>query len=282
MRRRADSRAWAQSATLSPGEVLWLPSFWWHHVKQPPARDESCSNPNPNPASGDEPSPGSPDENLSLNFWCNSAAGSLQPFEWLSMRGPAVPRKVEAFWAGAGGGGAQAVRDELPALLEGGGGDRWDAELTAAPRAEELTTDPCYPAESLQGRTVSPSKGALPALTVSPVRCVHAARMAESAATVVCGSAEAGGRLLNAVARGADHGWPPSSRARAFAARLREELQVAIGEPSSVDALLHLIVRDGRLHPGLAPPVEGTIVSSEAGDLTPPDELARLFATDGG
>ena len=40
---------------------------------------------------------------------------------------------------------------------------------------------------------------------------------------------------------------------------------------------LRLATRDGRLHPGLAPPVEGEVVASERGDLTPEEEVARVL-----
>ena len=44
------------------------------------------------------------------------------------------------------------------------------------------------------------------------------------------------------------------------------------------NALLRLMTRDGRLHPGLAPVVSGPVVNSEAGHHTPPDELKRMHA----
>ena len=52
-----------------------------------------------------------------------------------------------------------------------------------------------------------------------------------------------------------------------------------MGDEASVSTLLRLITRHGRLCPGLAPKVTGPIVSSEAGDITPAAEVAKLFPT---
>ena len=50
------------SAILHPGDVLFLPMYWWHRVTQPDERSE----------------------NLSLNFWLSSHSGQrLEHFEWL-------------------------------------------------------------------------------------------------------------------------------------------------------------------------------------------------------
>ena len=43
-------------------------------------------------------------------------------------------------------------------------------------------------------------------------------------------------------------------------------------------ALLRLMTRDGRLDPGLAPPVAGPVVNAEAGEQTPPKEIERMRA----
>ena len=45
---------------------------------------------------------------------------------------------------------------------------------------------------------------------------------------------------------------------------------------AAANALLRLMTRHGRLHPGLAPPVEGPIISAEAGQQTPPEEIANM------
>ena len=46
-------------------------------------------------------------------------------------------------------------------------------------------------------------------------------------------------------------------------------------------ALLRVVTRHARLHPGIAPRVEGPVVNSEAWQETPPDEWRRLVESDG-
>ena len=80
--------------------------------------------------------------------------------------------------------------------------------------------------------------------TRGAVRCLHAQRMAESAASVVLG--ERGGAFLRALAGGSDRNWPVDSRARSFAASLREALEDVLGSAAcaadllKVAAFLHL------------------------------------------
>jgi hypothetical protein len=42
-----------------------------------------------------------------------------------------------------------------------------------------------------------------------------------------------------------------------------------------------MIARDGRLSPGLAPPLEGGVVNTEKGVMTPDEEVTRWFARRG-
>jgi hypothetical protein len=133
------------------------------------------------------------------------------------------------------------------------------------------------------------------------VRCLHSARMAEHAAALMCGSTIEGGRFLGALAAGADAGRPVGNAARQFASRLREAIADGIrggdwdvdgmgvgawevdgvwrdgrevdgsgGVDEEVAALLAAVTRDGRLYPGLAPPVAGKVVSAERGDQSSP------------
>ena len=103
------------------------------------------------------------------------------------------------------------------------------------------------------------------------LRCVHAARMVECAASVVCGTE--GGRFLSALASGANSCWPIESSARSFALKLRAEVIELLGGEDDANDLLRLLTRHGRLYPGLAPPISGTVVSSERGDTSSPQEL---------
>jgi hypothetical protein len=101
---------------------------------------------------------------------------------------------------------------------------------------------------------------------------------AGGAAGVAAGGApgsRAGGLFLNAVAAAEAAAWGLEGRhaACAFAAKLREEVAAVAGSDAAARALLRQCTRDGRLYPGLAPPIEGPIVRSEHGETTPEDEV---------
>ena len=69
------ARARGMQAELSPGDVLWLPRYYWHHVLQ----------------LGDE------EENLSLNFWGGrKGTGDFKKEVWEAARCPPPPSAVAA------------------------------------------------------------------------------------------------------------------------------------------------------------------------------------------
>jgi hypothetical protein len=240
----------------------WLPKFWWHHVTQPDARTET----------------------LSLNFWLSSHSGRrLEHYEWLSLKGIASTAKVESFWVGKGG--AAPTAEALRQLLQPQGGHQEAAAPAASLPVMSLLdlSDGSTTSESVDAGAAGKEGGSgcvgrrsLPdgPTAENAVLWLHAGRMMESAAFTVCGGVQLGGRLLTAMADGKDGNWPAVSKARQFARRLRTEVADVLGSPEACDALLELLTMDGRLHPGLAPPVVGPIVSAERGDITqaPPDE----------
>ena len=187
-------------AVLEPGDVLWLPRFYWHYVNQL--------------------DPG--EQNLSLNFWVGH-------------------------------------KDHGKFLRDLRHGD-FKADAPCAPHT--LSDIDLVPPDEETG-----------------LRWLHASRLAEGAVRKWVSDGN-GGQFLNALAAGADLKWDPSSAAAGMARRLRDELSAVLRSHVEVQRFLMAITRDGRLHPGLAPEVEGPIVSSEErhGGLktTPPQEMERI------
>ena len=70
------------------------------------------------------------------------------------------------------------------------------------------------------------------------------------------------------------------SASHTAAVKLRLDLMAQFGG-AVTNALLRAMTRHGRLHPGLAPTIEGPTVNSEKSQLTPPDELARMMESRG-
>ena len=184
-----------------------------------------------------------PSENLSLNFWC----GTKGTEGFLSQLRDAPLPTAAAVAAAAADAASTAARAARSA-----------AEQTAVEVADEALLE------------------AEPPLAFS---CLHAGRIIESAATkVMDGDTARGNYFLAALAAGADATWPPASAAASNARRIRSELIALLGSVAAANALLRLVSRDGRLSPGLAPPVAGDVVNSEKGGTTPAAEVESWFA----
>ena len=182
--------------TLEAGDVLYLPKYYWHLVRQLDGQ-----------------------QNLSLNFW-------------------------------VGGRGNEDFHAEAA---------RWATE--ASPTATAA------PSEATAGEEDTRFESWLLGDGAAALTAFKAGRLAETIAAKTCGGAEQGGDFLSAMAAGADAGWVEGSKAARVAARIRGQLSgLCGGSASHAAALLRALTRDGRLCPGLAPPVDGPVVASETGE----------------
>ena len=71
------------------------------------------------------------------------------------------------------------------------------------------------------------------------------------------------------------------SESFAAASRLRLDLISQLG-PRTSSALLRSLTRDGRLHPGLAEPIDGPVVNSERAERTSDEDFERMMAIGAG
>ena len=162
---------------------------------------------------------------------------------------------------------------------------RAGASLATEPIARGASDAPPVWAEELE-----PSAGLQTFFTGRWLETESKARL-EQAADVRCTV----GELLTAMAHGEDALdertgrslqragrviGPPGSPSHSLATRLRLDLLAMLGVERAC-ALLRLVTRHGRLHPGLAPKVEGPTVNSEKGAVTPAHELRRMIESDG-
>ena len=212
-------RAVALEATLEPGDVLWLPRFWFHFVE---ALDAGA-------------------ENLSLNFWFGKT------------------------------GRAQFVRE-----LRSGGGMRDGGELTPEDREAAAAAAAAAASDADDAAATRAADDELLGARDSSMglRCFRVARLFEGSTQELLGSAAAAGKLLTAMARGEDAAWAEGLPLKRHAARIRCEMGALLGAERA-NALLRGMAQDGRLHPGIAPPVVGDMVNSERGQLTLEGDVPR-------
>ena len=197
------SRVRGAATTLRAGEVLYLPRYHWHLVRQV----------------------GRGRQNVSLNCWVGGKGNDAFNEQAAQAAQAAMP--------------AEARPEQLdePVGLEGigveGAGEEGAGEEGA------------WGAEIFEAWLRRDSAVALTAF--------KAGRLAEAIAARACGGNTAlGGELLTDIAAGEDRGWPPTSKPRRIARRLRAQLGALLGSQAAAAALLRALTQDGRLHPGLS------------------------------
>lgn len=269
------ARARGLEATLEPGDVLWLPSFYWHFVRQ---LDE-----------------GHP--NLSVNTWCGAQPdGSTiiggRAKSWCGETPATTPGVAELLacsrdsYLGAAtlvAASSVQARDALEGaddcLLNGdGGGAVWAEESDAVGGLRTLTTGRWLESEA----ATRVREGGLGA-EISAGQLLTAMAAGEDALSEAEARRELGtelGSVPGLSRRKQGCIGPLGSASHTVATKLRLDLIAELGVAKAC-ALLRVVTRHGRVHPGLAPQVEGPAVNSEAWELTPPAEVDRMMSTDG-
>ena len=188
------------------------------------------------------------DETLSLNFWVGSRSDVRKDRMYDAERRGTVPPPEQVVAAAAA---------SASAAISAAGSAK-------ARRQQEKEDD-----ELLEG---SKDGGLL---------CMQMARHVEREATnALCGDTAHAGRFLSALAVGADARWPPGSPAQRIASQVREHLITVLGAPRAA-AILRGVARDGRLDPGLAPPLGAEVVGTEERAFSSRDELRKWVRSGG-
>lgn len=236
-------RARGLETTLSPGDVLWLPCFWFHHVR---ALDE-----------------GTP--NLSLNCWLGSTPRMLH-LGAISMRSAisaAVGREMAA----------EQSRCAPPPL------DNQDIApyyaccvASATPAADEAAD------EALIVET-APARGLMSLIIARYLESKMEGSLKSASAAAGFLTAMALGADSLAPSPAPPMRFPQGSPMQALAVNTRCTLYALFGAHAT-GALLRAITRHGRLVPG--PPQVGEaseVVNSEARQVTPPELVERMLAS---
>ena len=204
-------------AVLEPGDALFLPSHWWHYVKQFDG-----------------------EETISLNFWIGARRND---------RGDA------------------ALTKEKEALARGGVPSLEGVAAAAAASLNVATTaDPMVTEESDDLQLSSTDDHGLV--------CMQMGGFLEKEAIRMFGGEVAAGHFLTALALGVDTTWPAESAEARTATQMRSHLIMVLGV-ARANALLRLMTRHGRLHPGLAPKLGGAVVGTDEHNFSSVGELRQ-------
>lgn len=261
-------RARGLECTLEPGDVLWLPSYVYHHVRQLDAGKE----------------------NLSMNCWCGTApqrvrlgGATLQ-----SPIGGGRARAMEAASKMVEEVTLESVQASAASALLAACDATKSQSTTAAEEEDErrLVTDPAIGLQSLFAVQYIESKVA---------HAIGAERTGPFLSALAAGGDAPGGaeKLPGGAVPGAEKlpGGAPLSGSRRLpeigrgtplyelAVNLRVALVSQFGV-ATAGAFLRACTRHGRVYPG--PPAVGEgaeIVNSEAKQHTPEEEVARMLAS---
>ena len=233
-------RAKGLECLLEPGDCLWLPSYVWHYVKQVEG-----------------------DETLSLNFWVGNRADSRRN---RVLAAETAGRGIDAVTAAEVRAAAlSAAKHAERRFAAGGLGGLGAAGSGLGGRLQE-DQDADEDDELLEGDE-----------DAGLISLQMARHVEGEAVNALCGNVPHSGKFLTALSLGADSRWPPDSPGAQMAAQFRAHLIAVLGAARG-NALLRGLARDGRLDPGLAPPLEADkVVGTECGPaFTSREALRRL------
>jgi len=268
------ARARGLDATLGPGDVLFLPSFYWHYVRQ---LDEGS-------------------ENLSLNTWVGAKPDGSTI---LGGRVDAFQAKQDALSRSARPTIEDVVKCTHAAAATAARLSRLSRKQASASEAMALAptspTSPISAAEIADDRLFADddANGLHSLITARWVeeegaRYLRDAGIATTAEEITAKL----GQFLNAMAAGDDDceklqgrgvrpdapiGLPGSPTHNA-ATKLRLDLIASLGGETT-SALLRSLTRHGRLYPGIAPTIEGEVVNSEKGGFTPVAQVPAVVVS---
>ena len=258
-------------ATMEPGDVLWLPCYYWHHIRQ---ADTGL--------------------NLSVNFWGGGGPGDWRCDRYERVEGarqregnqmPSVEAAMEC--------AVEAATYHRKRVRHDAAVGAKKANEVAAGMASTMgAADAADAAADAALLDIDDDGGVLALLLSMRVEIVAATHFRDDEKARET-RMPTGGPFLEALACGQDAhahaasargqpcAWPLDTNASlALAVQMRMQLIATLGSSARANALLRLMTSAGRLSIGKAPALRGPRVNSERGQSTPEREVARLLAVE--